>query len=593
MRYPTLSPIPTSKEMIDVFRGYNHNLRIGDGEFYDMKNLSSNSYPILAPRGNRGIYATPQSTITGLVGKEEPCYVDGTDIVIGHNRIDLGLNDQPKQLVSMGAYVVIFPDKKYINTITTSDHGALEASVTTSGKVSFTMCNNTGEAYTVTYKQATEPQAPEDGQIWIDTSVTPNSMKQFSASSRMWVAIATAYIKIEAAGIGTGFSVDDGVTISGLKDVELKNYTDGATVADTDITAIDGAFVLYDVGTDYITIVGQLKTARELSNAVTVSRTVPVMDFVIESGNRLWGCHYGENAKGEPVNEIYASKLADFKNWNCFKGISTDSYVASVGSDGEFTGAVSHLGYPLFFKDGCMHKVYGSYPANYQIQTTACRGVQKGSHRSLAIVNEVLYYKSRLSVCAYDGSLPVEISAALGEVMYTNASAGAYANKYYISMADSSNTYHLFVFDTAKGLWHREDNTHADSFCSCGNELYFIDRADGLIKTAVGSGTKLQKPVEWMAETGIIGVDMLGKKYLSRLNIQLVLEVGTRVNFYVQYDSMGDFEYVCTLAGVSLRSFTVPIRPKRCDHLRLRIEGTGNAKIFSICKTFEKGSDIG
>jgi len=29
--YPRLSELPTTREMVDVFRGYNHNLRIGDG----------------------------------------------------------------------------------------------------------------------------------------------------------------------------------------------------------------------------------------------------------------------------------------------------------------------------------------------------------------------------------------------------------------------------------------------------------------------------------------------------------------------------------------------------------------------------------
>ena len=36
MKYPTLTEQETSREMIDVFSGYNHNLRIKDGEFYDM-----------------------------------------------------------------------------------------------------------------------------------------------------------------------------------------------------------------------------------------------------------------------------------------------------------------------------------------------------------------------------------------------------------------------------------------------------------------------------------------------------------------------------------------------------------------------------
>ena len=46
------------------------------------------------------------------------------------------------------------------------------------------------------------------------------------------------------------------------------------------------------------------------------------------------------------------------------------------------------------------------------------------------------------------------------------------------------------------------------------------------------------------------------------------------------------------MTGSSLRSFSMPIRPKRCDHLRLRIVGEGDAKIYSITKTVEKGSDV-
>ena len=68
---------------------------------------------------------------------------------------------------------------------------------------------------------------------------------------------------------------------------------------------------------------------------------------MIECGNRLWGCKYGL-VDGETVNEIYASKLGDFKNWNCFAGLSTDSYAAARGSDGPFTGAADYLGQPRF-----------------------------------------------------------------------------------------------------------------------------------------------------------------------------------------------------------------------------------------------------
>jgi len=239
-----------------------------------------------------------------------------------------------------------------------------------------------------------------------------------------------------------------------------------------------------------------------------------------------------------------------------------------------------------------MHKVYGNYPANYQIQTTACRGVQRGCARSLAIVNEVLYYKARSAVCAYDGSLPVEISSALGDVQYSAAKAGALGNKYYISMQDMNGKHHLFVYDTLKGMWHREDNTNALAFCNFRGDLYYIDGADKKIKSVLGSGTPDTSPVKWMAETGIIGTDSPDKKYISRLDVRMYLDMGTRVFFYIQYDSSGAWEHLFTMNGDRLRSFAVPIRPRRCDHLRLRIEGEGGANIYSICKTIEQGSDI-
>lgn len=660
MKLPYLNELEATRDIIDVFKGYNHNLRIGEGEFYDMENLTSSNYPILSPRGKRGVYelaTDPQ----GMIKKDSLCYVDGEDFIVNGYRVSMGLstnpNDCPKTLVSMGAYVIILPDKKYINIADLADHGDIEASVTTESTVSFEMCRVDGSSYTKTEEgkdreikvSAEAPEEPSNLDLWIDTSSTPHTLKQYTTSTDMWITIATTYVKISAAGIGKPFEVYDGVTISGIENNQLSD--------------LNNTMIIWDKGDDYIVVTGILDTVTSQTKPVTVKREMPNMDFIIESDNRLWGCRYGVAKNGEVVNEIYASKLGDFKNWNCFMGISTDSYAATVGTSGQFTGAITHLGYPIFFKEDYMHKVYGNYPANYQISTTACRGVQKGSHKSLAIVNEVLYYKSRTAICAYDGSLPQEISYALGDVAYSNAVACSHGNKYYISMHDDSGydlrgmnplesvvlylqqpyciiedkdneilyidvwekpvqsdttltitqaydarkttnlltldkgdnskakEWKLFVYDTAKGMWHKEDNTRVDDFCSCRGELYYIDHADGYIKTMFGSGTVDPKKVNWMAETGIIGADYIGKKYISKLNIRMSLELDAKARFYIQYDSSGMWDFLFRVDGVNLQSFTVPIRPKRCDHFRLRIEGEGNAKIYSISKTIEEGSD--
>lgn len=583
MRYPQLKELPTSREMVDVFRGYNHNLRISGGEFYDMENLTSDYYPVLSPRGTRGVYAKPASP-QALIAKEALCYVDGADFVMGEQRVEMGLStaaeDNPKRLVSMGAYVIILPDKKYINTANPEDRGDIEARVTTVGEVGFTLTRVDGSDYSVQYTQAEPPESPANAALWVDTSSSPNVLKQWSESSAMWVNVETTYVKIQSAGIGANFQKYDGITISGL------------TGQSAQIAALEGAAIVWDRGDDYIVVVGILSEAATITDPVTIARTMPIMDYVVEANNRLWGCRYGLDDHGELVNRLYASKLGDFKNWSCFMGLSTDSYYANVGSDGYFTGAITHLGYALFFKEQVLHKVYGAYPAEFQVQDTACRGVQSGCDRSLAIVNEILYYKSRHGICGYDGSLPVDVSYALGQERYFDAVGGAHGSKYYVSMCDGYDRWNLFVYDTQKGLWHREDRLHATQFASWQGEMYCVDAEDRNIITLLGSCAADEETVKWMAQTGELGISSPDMKYISRITLRMSMDVGATMNIYAQYDLSEEWVEVAHVRGTDLRSFSIPIRPRRCDFMRLKFEGEGMCKIHSMTKTIEQGSEV-
>ena len=39
MRYPRLDEIPATREVVEVFRGYNHNLRPDEGEFLHVERI--------------------------------------------------------------------------------------------------------------------------------------------------------------------------------------------------------------------------------------------------------------------------------------------------------------------------------------------------------------------------------------------------------------------------------------------------------------------------------------------------------------------------------------------------------------------------
>lgn len=582
MKLPKLRVLQSERQMVDAFRGYNHNLRIGDSEFYDMKNMTSDHYPVLSTRKSRGIHLETIST-SGMIAKETLCYVEGSDFFIGtEGCVNMELSDGLKDLISMGAYVIIMPDKKWVNTIKNADGdyewGSIDAEYESTGRIYLSMCDRDGVEFgNISEDQPTDPQ---NGELWFDLYDT-GVLQKYSAANEKWVTVDT-YIKIETEGIADNFNVGDTVKFSGMF------YGDDTKM-------------LYGCNKDehYILVKGVHYTPEgedgdSFGGPITVSRKMPDLDFITECNNRLWGCKYGTNEVGEVVNEIYASKLGDFKNWNCFEGVSTDSYRASCGSDGPFTGAITHLGCPLFFKENGLHKVYGDFPANFRIQYTPCRGVQNGCDKSLAIVVDTLFYKSRDAVCAYDGSLPVEVSSAFGDVRYSNAVAGAHGNKYYINMKDSGNVYHLFVYDVAKGMWHKEDNVRVDCFCSHLNELYAIDHDTKNIIAMFGGSDeeKDTEPVSWMVETGVWGMSSPDMKYISRLMIRMSLEEGASVEVNIQYDSSDLWEQVCVMSATSLRSFSIPVRPKRCDHFHIQIKGEGQCKIYSITKTVERGSDI-
>ena len=47
---PQLDYEYNEREVTDVFAGYNHRLKIADGEFFNTRNLSSADYPLLSNR---------------------------------------------------------------------------------------------------------------------------------------------------------------------------------------------------------------------------------------------------------------------------------------------------------------------------------------------------------------------------------------------------------------------------------------------------------------------------------------------------------------------------------------------------------------
>lgn len=540
--------------------------------------------------------------------------------------IQEGKGDLRRTMVSMGSYIVIFPDKVAYNTLFSEDTATaaqlegqqpwtnLENTFPTSGaaKATLTPCrlSDKGVADMEQYTQSDrEPESPAHGDYWLDTTNTV--LKQYDDASGEWVSVSTAYVKINASNIGKGFQKYDGVRL------------------ETDAPGLSGDTVIEDVGTDYIVVPGILQRAETDSNEtqsnvtqsnetvtydVTVTRTVPDMDFVVELDNRLWGC-------SSDKHEIYASKLGDPTNWNCYRGLSTDSYAATVGTPGVFTGAATLGGYVLFFKENVIHRVYGSKPANFQITTLNVPGIQEGSHASAAVVNEVLYYKGVRGIYATTGATPTLMSEDLGNTLYADAVGGEWDGRYVVSMRVAEETkdsgWHLFVYDPRVGLWHRQDNTHMLSCASVGEELYYAEQTgltspekEGDVvngtyivgsmggslgyapRTIAAADSKTEEAVEWFVETGDIEDTTPENMTVAQVRLRMAIEPKSRVRVFLRYDDDALWQEVWASSSASRRVMTLPLIPRRCNRFRMRIEGVGDCRLYSWTTIMEQGSEL-
>lgn len=609
-----LNILQNGRQMLRAFGGINETYGCSEAEESRALNFSSRGYPALQTRAPRrktrevkdvnGMYH-----LNGLLvcrGTTLEYTPDDSKTREGAVVLEHALTNDRKALTGMGTKVLIWPDKKAFDTETgeLSELGAVweigEAGMTV------TPCDTEGKTYTPGSVGETEPEAPEDGQLFLKGDPeTPYGMDsvllKYSTKNKKWQEIMLQSLRIHCPGLGAAMKENDTVTLSGVPqrvcDALAKGLNGEISISTLDgddiITALAlpkksdryyGSWTVLRSGTAWQSLDGKVTENEAADAPVKAERRVPDLDFVTEQGNRVWGCSRKENS-------IYACALGDPTNWYSYRGIASDSYAVSVGSDGAFTGAASCLSYILFFKENCIHKLYGSKPSDYQMSSVRCRGVAAKAAGSLCVIAETLYYLSPDGVMAWSGSLPAKVSGALDTGKLTAADwamGGQLDARYYLYLhrrADGDGSGRLLVYDTEKGLWH-EESPAGTEMVSTGQQLYLWD---GSALWAAGSDRETEGEEEanlrFEAVTGDIGMSVPDDKYISRVTLRLDALAHTVVTVAVSYDG-GAWETVGSCAVTQERQrVNLPFVPRRHDLMRLKFSGTGQMTLRSMAFT--------
>ena len=418
---------------------------------------------------------------------------------------------------------------------------------------------------------------------------------------RSFVRIDSYYVKISRDSIGEGLKKGDFVTISGMSHSVAQLYTDTAKTTENKWATTDwgnylrvlnnNTFKIYDVGANYIVIKANIEKSVPYTGAMTIERVMPDIDsgMMIEVNNRLWACS-SEN------NEIYCCKQGDCTNWQAYgDGISTDSFAATVGCEGDFTGIARQNDSVIFFKENWIIKLFGTRPSNYTLATYNAQGVESGSEKSVVWINGVLYYLSPSGVCRYSpGGQPEVISeSAFGNVKYKNGVGGRHRNKYFLSaQRDDAQTeddgWELFVFDTEKGLWHKEDDTKTGGCTTYNNLLYYLNDStlicaeNGTSLISAMNGAEDEESFEWFFETPNFYEDDFRKKYISKLQLHINGDHDMHAVIYAQFKPEGAWVKLRHMRYQTKRQAVIPVLVRRSDYLRLRVEGTGYLEVSAI-----------
>lgn len=550
---PVVKPAPYEERIIE-FRGLNRKSHVDEGEMSDMLNLTSDGYPLLRPRKLRGSYELPDGVVkpySMMVKFERIAMIaekEGGDIAFYYDGNEIasvtGLTADT-QMVAINTKICFFPQKTYLSLIRGSSHVTIA----------------------------------EYGELGASSAVT---------SAAVTISNTNATITLPS---GHGLAKGDAIDINGTlryKASGSSSYTTKACLVSCDVRDVNGNVITLPRET-FIELTGDGATSITLQNG-TISRDVPDIHHVIEWNNRLWGA-------SDDDNTIYACKLGDPKNWKYYQGTSIDSYYAQQGTDENWTGSAAYSGHLIFFKPNSMTKIYGTSPSSYQITNTVCYGVEEGSSKSVAIVNDTVFYKSSIGIMAYDGGTPYGITEKLN-CKFMNVVGGTEGIKYYASIEREDESHELMVLDIDKAVWHKEDSVWFRDCCTLDGRLYFINRedsgafeADKVYVINPEEATELQKDRKWMAQFGPFDEYLENQKIYSKMSLRFIAEPGTKVTIFIKMDD-GEWEIVKKFEYATTNGEVVPIIPRRCDRFAIKISGTGNCEIKSLTRRYRRGSGV-
>lgn len=369
------------------------------------------------------------------------------------------------------------------------------------------------------------------------------------------------------------------IRIVGFKNPE----NDGVyTVAGVDLT--DDFTVYFEE--DFKTA-GEQDASENALRFYGVGNFVPEFDFICASQNRLWGC-------SSRYRNIYASALGDPTDFDRYQGDSLDSYAVPVGTAGDFTGAIALNNFVLFFKQHTIHKMLGSYPAEYALYDYDYDGVSESNWGSLVSCDGTAVFIAEHGIQTYAGASTGTLSKELGEGNMYDARAGYNGEKYMLYFRDEDDGDHSYEYDMRYGLWLEKDFGHVLDYAHLGDKDYVLIEEDGTNSIwQLNTGIELEDDweityrefIEMATSSRSSSSLMFEKKRYTDIVFSIDLPMGSNIVAELMGDD-GIWHEAARMDGTASGTSVFKVRTPRVDRLQMRLYGHGPMRMLGMERDF-------
>ena len=317
-------------------------------------------------------------------------------------------------------------------------------------------------------------------------------------------------------------------------------------------------------------------------------RSVPALERCCVCGERVYG------VAGRDIYVSAAGSATDF-----FTRPGSDGLGAlhiHTDTEGDFTALSPWQGYVVFFKEGRICRLLGSRADSMVLQDNRGVGIPSALADTLCEVGDALYYCAAGGVYRYRGQEPQRV-CPVGEGGVSAGCGGTDGHASYLS-AQTPAGWRMSLYLPEAEVWYPEDSTRATAMLTLGGFLAFSDgegkvwltASDGRSTPCVSNEITLGGIPTASATLATRHCEERDGFRLTGLCLRASAPAGSTLRVYGTYTA-GEAVETCLLGeyagGFADRLLRVPVIPRLCDGVTLRLDMAGEWVIHEVLEEYE------